>query len=299
MLKSMGQVVKYETMPVSEDEALSRIKEADIVVTASFGISERILKQCHSLKMICLACAGYECVDLEACNISGVVVSNIPSYATEAVAEHVFALLLSLMKKTREGDQRVRDGNLDRKGLGLSQLAGKVFGIIGTGRIGSHVARIANSFGCRVIATALHPGPERGKSLGVEYVDFETLLKESDVISIHVPLDRQTVDFIGHNEFRLMRKKPILINTARGKLINHGALVRALSEDMISGAGLDVLPYKSTDKETSLLRFSNVIFSPHNAFCTPEALENRAVTIIANIKSFIAGKPANIVSKNK
>ena len=200
------------------------------------------------------------------------------------------------MKKIREGDQRVRVGNFNRKGLCLLQLDGKVFGIIGTGRIGSCVAKIANCFNCKVIATTLHPDLERGKRLGVEYVDLEGLLKESDIISLHIPLNPYTVDSISYKEFRLMRKKPILINTARGKLINHSALVWALSEGIIYGAGLDVLPYEPQHKETSLLKFSNVIFSPHNAFCTPKALESRAGTIIANIKSFIIGKPMNIVS---
>jgi len=189
----------------------------------------------------------------------------------------------------------VRSGRFNQKDLYLLQLSGKVFGIIGTGKIGSRVARIADSFGCKVIATTLHPSVERGRRLGVKYVELTSLLKESEIISLHVPLTPSTVDLISYKEFSLMKKKPILINTSRGKVINHRALVQALSKGIISGAGLDVLPYEPPHKGDPLLKFSNVIFSPHNAFCTPEALENCADTVIANIESFINGRLKNRV----
>lgn len=299
-LKKIGRTKVYKTFPNSEKEILQRIKNANIVITFSPKFNGELLQQCRSLKMLCLACSGCDRVDIDACNKLGIIVTNVPSYATEAVAEHTFALLLTLMKKIREGDQRVRRGDFNRKVIYLSQLYGKVFGIIGTGRIGSLVVKIANCFGCKAIATTLHPSIDRENRLGVKYVDLDDLLRESDIISLHLPLTPLTDDLINFKEFSLMKKRPILINTSRGKIINHSALVQALSKDMISGAGLDVLPpYEPPQKEDLLLRFPNVVFSPHNAFCTPEALEHRANIVIANIEAFIKGEPQNMVVINK
>lgn len=297
-LRKIGQVLIFDDLPKTKDEVLQRVKDADIIITASVDISGEILEQCKSLKMICLACSGYNRIDLDTCNELGIVVTNVPSYATEAVAEHTFTLLLALMKKIKEGDQHVRRGRFNREELHLLQLNGKVFGIVGTGRIGTQVARIANSFGCKVIANTLHPSLERAKKIGVSYVTLGKLLRESNIISLHVPLNPSTINLINYKEFRLMKKNPILINTSRGKVINYDALVEALSKGSISGAGLDVLPYEPPQKGDTLLRFPNVVFSPHNAFCTPEALENCADTIISNIESFINAKPTNVVSNN-
>lgn len=294
-LKSISNVSIFKDLPKSEDEVLKRINNANIIITASVDISEKIFKQCKNLKMICLACSGYNRIDIDTCNKLGILVTNVPSYATEAVAEHTFALLLAIMKKIREADQLVRSCKFNRRELRLLQLSGKVFGIVGTGRIGSRVARIANSFGCKVIANTLHPSIERAKKIGVKYVGLKTLLKESNIISLHVPLNSSTVELISYEEFNIMRKSPILINTSRGKVVNHSALVLALKKGIISGAGLDVLPYEPPQKNDSLLRFPNVIFSPHNAFCTSEAMENCADTVIENIESFINGHSKNKV----
>jgi len=292
-LGKIGEVVSFNTLPKNKHEILHRILDANIIITSSVDIGVDIIGQCKSLKMICLACTGVNRIDIRACNKLGIVLTNVASYATEAVAEHAFGLLLTLMKRIKEGDQRVRDGRFSREDLQLSQLSGKVFGIIGTGRIGSRVAKIANSFNCRVIATTLHPSIERGEKLGIKYVKLTTLLKESDIISLHVPLDPSTVNLISHGEFLLMKKRPILINTSRGKVINYNALLRALTKGMISGAGLDVLPYEPPYKDDPLLKCPHVIFSPHNAFCTPESLKCCADAVIANIESFVNSAEKN------
>lgn len=298
-LKKIGRVFIFDGLPNTHDEILQRVKDSDIIITASVDINGAILKQCTSLKMICLACSGHNRIDLDICNELAIIVTNVPSYATKAVAEHVFAFLLAIMKKIREGDEHVRKGRFNRREFRLMELNGKIFGIVGTGRIGTQVVRIANSFGCKVIAHTLHPSIERAKKIGVSYVKLEKLLRESDIISLHVSLNPSTVNLINYKEFRLMKKKPILINTSRGKVINHDALVWALSKGKICAAGLDVLPYEPPQRGDPLLKFPNIIFSPHNAFCTPEALENCADTVIDNIESFINAKPKNVVnSKN-
>lgn len=295
-LKKIGEILIYKTVPKTKKEILRRIKGANIVITASVDINGRIIKQCKSLNMICLACSGYNRIDIDTCKKMGILVTNVPSYATDAVTEHAFALLLTLIKKIREGDYYVHKAEFNRRVFCLSQLKGKVFGIIGTGRIGSRIAKIANSFGCKVIANTLHPSIKKGKQLRVEYIGLTKLLSQSDIISLHVPLNESTIDLISYKEFRIMRKKPVLINTSRGKVINHKALVNALSKGLISGAGLDVLPYEPPKKNDPILRFSNVVFTPHNAFCTPEALESCADTVIDNIESFINGRLKNTIN---
>lgn len=295
-LKRIALVKNYETLPRGKDEIVQRIKGADIVITSSIDINGEIIQQCESLKMISLACSGFNRIDLESCNRLGIAVTNAPDYATEAVAEHTFALLFAVMKKIREGDERVRKGKFNNKDFFIMQLKNKIFGVVGTGRIGSRVAKIANCFGCKVIATTLHPSIERAERLCVHYVALPSLLKVSDIISLHVPLNTSTVDMINHEEFCLMQKKPILINTSRGKIINHKALVWALSKGIISMAALDVLPQEPPKKGDGLLKFSNVVFSPHSAFRTREALESCADTAVSNIEYFIAGYPKNIIN---
>lgn len=295
-LRKIGRVSIFKDLPDSNEEILSRIKDAEIIITSSVNIGKDIIDKCRSLRMISLACSGYNRIDIKACNKAGIIVTNAPDYSTEAVSEHVFALLLSLIKKIRETDRLVRQGIFDRRAFKLSQLKGKIFGIIGTGRIGSRVAKLANCFGCKVIANTLHPSLKRTKEIGVKYVKLPFLLKNSDIISLHIPLNSSTADLIGRKEFDCMKKRPILINTSRGKIINHDALVRALSKKLISGAGLDVLPYEPPAKGDALLKFPNVVFSPHNAFCTPEAINSCADIVVENIESFIKGLPKNKVT---
>jgi len=296
-LKSLGKIRVFHDLPNTENELLQRINDAEVVITSSVNIDGKIIRQCRSLKMICLACSGYNRIDIETCNSLGITVANVPSYAIEAVTEHVFALLLALMRKIKEGDEHVRSGKFDRRKLYLSQMNKKVFGIIGTGKIGSQVAKIANAFGCKVIANTLHPSITRARKLGIKYVKLRGLLRKSNIISLHVPLNSSTVDMIGFEEFSLMKKKPILINTSRGKVINHKALIDALSKSIISGAGLDVLSYEPPRKDDPLLKFPNIVFSPHNAFCTPEALETCADIVVDNIEAFAKGKPKNTLTK--
>lgn len=158
------------------------------------------------------------------------------------------------------------------------------------------VAQVANCFGCNGVANTLHASSERKRKLGIKYLELETLLKMSDIISLHIPLNSSTAGLIGYKEFAQMKKRPILINTSRGEIVNYDALVWALSKRLISGAGLDVLPHNLPRKKDLLFKFQNVVFSPHIAFYTPEALNKCADIVIENIKSFVKGKPQNLVN---
>ncbi|KPK99045.1 MAG: hypothetical protein AMJ95_01120 [Omnitrophica WOR_2 bacterium SM23_72] len=297
-LKRLGEIIRYNDFPKT-NKVFHRIKEANIIITASAHINSYLLRNCKFLKMICLASTGYDRIDIETANELGITVTNVPNYAIDAVAEYTFALILVLLKKIREGDRHVRYGEFDwRKFQGI-QLKGKVFGIIGTGAIGSRVAQIANCFGCDVVANTLHPSFERERELRVKYTTLETFLKVSDIISLHIPLNASTISLISYKEFEQMEKRPILINTSRGEIIKHDALVWALSKGLISGAGLDVLPYELPRKKSLLFKFQNVVFSPHTAFHTTEALNKCADIVIENIKSFIKGSPQNLINKPK
>lgn len=295
-LRTLGDIVRYSNRPRFL-EVFQSVKEADIIITAETSVDGNMLRRCKFLKLVCVASTGYDHVDIKTASELGVTVTNVPGYATDAVAEHTFALILALLRKICLGDRHMRRGEFRRKKFQGTQLKGKTFGIIGTGAIGARVAQLANCFGCNVVASTLNPSIEREKRLGLKYVSFDTLLKVSDVISLHIPLNHLTKRMIGYKEFTQMEKKPILINTSRKGIIIYDALVKALSKGLISGAGLDALPRSFFLRKHLLFKFQNVIFSPHVAFYTHEALNKCADTIVDNIKSFIKGEPKNLVNK--
>ena len=295
-LKVLGEVVIYDKFP-GFFETFKGVRGADIIITAKASVNSRMLKECKALRLICTASTGCDHVDVKTASELGVTVTNVPGYATDAVAEHTFALIFALLRRICEGDRRIRKGRFSRRQFRGVQLKGKTFGIIGTGAIGTRVSQIANCFGCNVVALTLNPSAEKEKRLRLKYVEMEALLKISDVISLHIPLNKQTEAMISYDAFARMRKQPILINTSREEVINHNALVDALSKGLIFGAGLDVLPRGFLLRKYLMFKFQNIIFSPHVAFYTLEALNKCADTVIDNIKLFISGKSQNIVNK--
>jgi len=295
-LKVLGEVVICDKFPTFFAN-FRGIRKADIIITAEANINSKVLKKCKTLKLICAASTGCDHVDIKTASELGVSVTNVPNYATNAVAEHTFALIFALLRKICEGDRYIRRGFFNRRLFRGVQLKGKTVGIIGTGAIGIRVAQIANCFGCNVVAFTLNPSFEREKMFRLKYVSLDTLFEVSDVISLHIPLNHLTEKMIGYNEFARMQKRPILINTSREEIINYSALVKVLSKGLISGAGFDVLPRSFLLRKYLLFKFQNVVFSPHVAFYTPEALNKCADTIVDNIKSFINGEPKNLVNK--
>lgn len=299
-LENIGEVVSYTDVASSDAQILSRIKDADIVITASTNISGHILYDCVSLKVISLASTGYNRIDINAANDLGIIVTNTPSYSTPAVAEQTFALLLALLKKVRKSDQYVRNGGYDWRKIRLTQLEGMTFGIVGLGAIGSRVAHIANCFGCKVIAsTTCHSWSKLVNNNIVRLFKLDELFAESDIISLHIPLKATTEGLINYRAFDQMKKKPVLINTSRGKIINYDALINALTNGKISGVGLDVFPHEPPEKDDPLLKFSNAVFSPHIAFHTVKSLRKCADIVLSNISAFIEGRPENVVNNYK
>lgn len=296
-LEALGDLKVFDNVPSSIEELVSRIKDADIVVLGGrYDFPKDAFNASPNLKMISICQTGYNIIDIEAANEKGVIVSNVPGYATHSVAELVFALALDLMRKVRFVDSRLREGNFDwRDNIG-NQLMGKTIGVIGTGSIGTRVIQIANCFDMNVISFTDHPSEEKARKLGVRFVDLDTLLAESDIVTLHVPLTPSTEKMIGAKELEKMKKSAILINTARGKVVDEAALIKALREKQIQGAGLDVFEEEPLPVNNPLIWLENVVLTPHIGFVTHEALEKAISVCVANIERYIDGEPQNVVN---
>lgn len=247
------------------------------------------------LKIVANYAVGFDNVDLDAARQHNVVVTNTPGVLTEAVAEHTVALMLAVARRVTEGDQFVRANRYEHwlpLGFLGPQLRGKTLGIVGLGRIGGWVAEIAvNGFRMEVLYTSPHRDEETEVRLGIHHVELDTLLKRADVITLHVPLTPETRHLISHREFALMKREAILVNTARGPVVDEVALIHALEARRIFGAGLDVFEHEPT-VPARLRTLQNVVLTPHAASATDEARTAMAEIAARNILAVLAGKPA-------
>lgn len=297
----LGSVTLYPNT-VSIEEVRERVKDAEIIVANKSPMCEESLKDAPHVKMICEFATGYDNCDLVYCKKRGIRVTNVVDYCTAMVAQHTFTLALALSQKLPHYDRYVKSGaysaqdrfsNFDAT---FYELAGKTWGIVGMGNIGKRVARIATAFGCRVIFHSV-----TGRSTCTEYpqVDKATLLAESDILSLHCPLSELTLDFIDAQALRRMKQTAILINVARGRVVNNTALAKALEEGEIAGAGLDVLeeePLKVTNPLNSIKDSNRLIITPHLAWGSVEARMRCVVGVYENIKAFQRGEDRNVVS---
>ncbi|MGC4113272.1 MAG: 2-hydroxyacid dehydrogenase [Myxococcales bacterium] len=256
------------------------------------------------VKLLALRSTGYNNVDVQAAREEGIAVTRVPAYSPYAVAEHAVALLLTLNRKTHRAFNRVREQNFSLNGLMGTDLHGKTAGIFGTGKIGRIAAQILRGFGMRVVAYDPYPAVEWAQQVGVEYVDARTLARESDVISLHVPLTPETKHLIRGETLELMKPGAILINVSRGRLIDTTALIAALKAGKLGGVGLDVYEEEEgvffedlsdqvllDDELARLLTFPRVLVTAHQAFLTREALGDIARTTVANLEALAAGRP--------
>jgi D-3-phosphoglycerate dehydrogenase len=295
-LEVLGNLTIFENMPSSIDEFISRVVDADIVIVGRYGFSEKVFLAAKNLKMISVWQTGYDHININAATKNGIVVSNVPDYAYDSVAEMVFALILNLARKVHLADTGLRNGNFDWRNYIGYQLMGKIIGVVGIGSIGSRVIQIAHGFKMNVIVYAHHPNDKAANNLDIKFVDMDTLLKESDIISLHVPLTSATEKMIGTKEFERMKKSAILINTARGKIVDEDALILALRDKQIGGAGLDVFEREPLPLNSPLLEFENVALTPHVAFLSYESLDECTRVCVQNVEKFIEGKPQNVVN---
>ena len=319
-MQSLSDIEQVDFIVDPVDEVpVEKLSEYDVISPFIHSpFSKELLEKLPNLKLIPTRSTGFDHVDLAAAAEHNITVSNVPSYGVNTVAEQAFALLLSLSRKIPESIDRTRESDFDREGLQGFDLAGKTMGVVGTGRIGYHTVKIANGFGMKVIAYDPYPNDKVKEEFGVEYMELHDLLSQADVVSLHVPYMKETHHILDKEAFSKMKKGTVLINTARGPLVDNDALIDALQDGTLAGAGLDVmegeelledelelLDQKNVSKESLetlleghvILTFDNVIVTPHNAFNTREALMRIIDTTIGNIKAFQAGSPENVVEK--
>ncbi len=299
-------------------ETAAKAKYCDAAAVFIYSkIDKAVLEKLPKLKFIATMSTGYDHIDVVAAKKRKVTVSNVPTYGENTVAEHTFALILALSRKIAESAERTRHGDFTLEGLRGFDLKGKTIGVIGTGHIGMHVIRIAKGFEMNVVAFDVKKELAAAKKLGFKYADFDSLLQKSDIITLHCPYNKATHHLINNGNIGKVKKGAMLINTARGGLVETRALLRALDNGTIVAAGLDVLEEECNIKEEKqllskdfekecdlktmlgnhmLLNHKNVIITPHNAFNSKEALVRILSMTIENIKAFEKKKPINIVS---
>lgn len=299
-IKKYGDVTEYpNTTAVDVKE---KIRDAEIIVANKAPLSAEVLEEAKNVKLICEFATGYDNVDLEYCRNRGIKVANVVNYSTDAVAQHTFALCLYVLEKLYHYDRYVKSGayaaqerfsNFD---LPYTELAGKTWGIVGMGNIGKKVAKIAQAFGCKVI---FYSASGNSTCTDYERVDFDTLLAESDFLSLHCPLSDKTRNLIDLAALKKMKKSAILINVARGPVVNDEALYVALSENEIAGAGLDVTstePMKESNPLSKIMDSDKLIITPHMAWASTEARERCVAETCKNIEAFLKGENRNIVN---
>lgn len=281
------------------EEVASRIKDAEIVITNKAAVSAEAIAAASRLQMIAVAATGTDNIDIKACAARGITVSNIRNYAGHTVPEHTFALILALRRSLLAYRNSVAAGRWQQSGqfcyfdYPIHDLAGSTMGIIGDGVLGRSVAEIAKAFGMKVLFSDY----KGTTGMGPLYTPFAEVLRRSDIITLHTPLLPSTRNLIGEAEFAAMARRPLLINTARGGLVDEAALAMALKTGQISGAGFDVVttepPVDSVMMQ--LLELPNFLLTPHVAWASQEAIQSLADQLIGNIESFANGEPRNVV----
>lgn len=292
------------------------IPEAEIVSVFIYSeVGEAVLARLPKLRLVVTRSTGFDHIDVAACRQRGIAVANVPSYGENTVAEHAFALLLAVARQLRVAIRKTRELDFSLEGLMGTDMMGKTLGVIGAGRIGRHVLRIGRGFGMRALAYDPHEDPGLAEREGFRFAPLDALLAESDVVSIHAALSPETHHLIDRAAIARMKPGAILINTARGAIVDSEALCEALHAGRLGGAGLDVLEGEDLLKEEAellhrpllepqvrqilyghaLLRHENVVMTPHSAFFTREGVDRLVETSLEDIRAFLAGRPQNLV----
>ncbi|MDA3778693.1 MAG: NAD(P)-dependent oxidoreductase [Bacteroidales bacterium] len=291
-LKSNNEFIWYDKKPLDDTEILNRIKDVDVVILSNLPISERVINSCNKLKMISVAFAGVDHIAMDICRAKGIVVCNAAGYSNHAVAELTIGMIISLYRKINYMDNQSRKLS-DRQGFLGNELFGKTIGIVGTGNIGMNVAKLGSAFGCRIIVFSR----TIKENNYIEYHDLDYVLKNSDIVSLHLPFNEKTKHLISKREFNLMKPEAILINAARGPIVNYKYLSEALKSKSIAGAAIDVYEKEPPlEKHHTLLDAPNTLLLPHIAYATTEAIKLRGNIVIDNINKWINGNSQNVIN---
>ena len=298
-LEKMGNLVVYDRTPA--EKIVERIGDAQAVYVNKVPITRETIDQCPNLRFIGVLATGYNVIDVKAAKAKGITVCNVPTYGTDAVAQYAMALLLELCHHVGEHSECVKRGEWTNHedwcfwNYPLIELAGKTMGIIGFGRIGQAAAKLAKAFGMEVMAYDSHVISELEGTI-CHYTDLESLLKQSDVISLHCPLNTETEGIINKNTIDIMKDGAMLINTSRGPLIVEEDLKEALDCGKLGGAAVDVVSIEPIRNDNPLLTAKNVIITPHIAWAPRESRQRLMDVAVGNLKAFIDGNPQNVVS---
>ncbi|MET3699856.1 D-3-phosphoglycerate dehydrogenase [Bacillus oleivorans] len=293
-LKALGEVVLYHDRARSEEELIDRLKDADIVIPIRerSKFTRKVIESLPKLKLIAQTGTGIAHIDTDAAKQRNLPIAVTPGGSTDSVAELTFALMLACVKRIPYGQERMKQG--DWPPLIGGELKGKKLGIIGLGKIGSEVARRAKAFKMEVSSWGPTLTPERAAEQDIQYMSLEDLLKETDVISLHVRLVPQTTHLLTKEHFKLMKKTSILINTSRGKVVNEADLIWALENGEIGGAGLDVFEKEPIAPDNPFLTLENVVLTPHIGWVSAEVFDRFLTLCVENILQFSEGNPKNL-----
>jgi glycerate dehydrogenase len=293
-LTKLGNLTVYQSTP--HELRKERIQGREIVITNKVIIDREVIDACSSLKLVCIAATGMNNVDLEYAALKGIAVKNVAGYSTESVVQHTFSMLFYLMSNLRYYDDYVKQGTyadshlFTHHGRSFQELAGKKFGIIGMGAIGKRIAEVASAFGAVVY---YYSTSQKNLHTGYQHVSLDTLLSECDIISIHCALTDSTLDLIGYEQLRKMKKEALLINAGRGGIVNESDLACALNEGLIGGAGLDVLGKEPPLASNPLLHIDHpekLLITPHIAWASIESRERLMEGLISNIAAYLLEK---------
>lgn len=297
----LGEVTTYRESAPAENA--SRIKDADIIVVNKVPVNESLLKDAHNVKLIAASATGTNNIDFEYTNSRGILVCNARGYSTASVVQHTFAMLFYLLEKLSTYDSFVKSGDYSNYHMFscftpyFNELSGKTWGIIGLGAIGQSVADIAKAFGCDVI---YYSTSGRNNNTDYKRVSYDELLSKSDIISIHCPLNKSTEKLIDYQSLNKMKRTAILLNLGRGPIIDEDALARALNENLIAAAGLDVVCTEPIPADNPLLKIKDstkLLITPHMAWGTVEARKRCTDEVYKNIKAYISGSPRNVCTE--
>lgn len=295
-LEPYGDVVVHIDRPESLEEKINRAKEADILINSRGIVTwpAEALRQLPKLRMITTCSIGTDMIDLQVARELGIVVCNQPGRTAPVVAEHAFGLMFAVAKRAAFFTVETKAGRWTRRDN--VYLQGKILGIIGTGNIGSEMARLGRAVGMNVIAWTFNPSTEKAARLGLRYVDLDELLRTADVVGLHLKLTDESRGMIGKREFQLMKPGALLVNCARGEIVDTNALAEALNSGHLGGAGFDVYDEEPPPADHPLLACDQVVLTPHCADMTPEGVDLLNEGAVDNIIAFLEGQPQNVVT---
>lgn len=287
------ELICYKNKAADTQELIARSLGCEIVVIANTPYPDSVVRAALSLKMLDVAFTGYDHVGKQACMEKGVTICNAAGYSTQAVAELAVGMVIALLRNLAQAERRARNGETSQ-GLVGAEIAGKTVGIVGTGAIGTRTAKLFSAFGANVIAYSRSVRPEM-EALGARYLSLEELMAQADIVSVHLPADRSTYRLIGPKMIERMKPTALLINCARGAVVDGAALADALNQGRIAGAGIDVFDHEPPlEAGDPLLTAKNTLLTPHVGFLTREAMLLRAKIAFQNIEAYLAGRPINV-----